>query len=46
MSQDALEQADTCFFAKMIWAKQTTIQDGRTNDGVNDPVEGNEEPPD
>ena len=45
MYQDALEQADNSFFAKIIRANRTTIQDGRTNDGVNDPAEQNEEPP-
>ena len=44
--QEELEQADNSFFAKIILAKQTAIQDGRTDDGVNDPAEQNEEPPD
>ena len=46
MLQEALEQADNSFFANIIRAKRTTIQDGRTDDGVNDPTEQNEEPPD
>ena len=44
--QEELEQSDNRFFAKIIQAKRTTIQDGCTNDGVNDPAERNEEPPD
>ena len=44
--QEELEQADHSFFAKIIRAKQTTIQDERTDDGVNGHAERNEEPPD
>ena len=44
--QEELEQADNSFFAKIIWVKWTTVQYGRTDDGVNDPAERNEEPPD
>ena len=46
MSQEALKQADSIFFAKIIRAKRTTIQDGRTDEEMNDPAERNEEPPD
>ena len=46
MTQKALEKADNRFFAKIILAKQTTIQDKRTDDEVNDMPEQNEEPPD
>ena len=45
LSQDSLEQAHNNFFAKIIRAKRTIIQDGRTNDGVNDLAEENEGPP-
>ena len=40
------KQANISFLAKILRAKRTTIQDGRTDDGTNDPVERNEEPPD
>ena len=46
MSQEALKQADSIFFAKIIRAKRSTIQDGRMDDEVNDPAEQNEESPD
>ena len=41
-----LEQADCSFFAKIVRAKRMTIQNGRTDDGTNDPTERNGEPPD
>ena len=44
--QEELEQADHSFLAKISRAKRTIIQDGRTDDGVNDQAERNEEPPD
>ena len=46
MPQETLEQADDSFFAKIIRAKRRIIQNGRTDDGGNDPAERNEEPPD
>ena len=45
-NQEALEQADHSFFAKIVRAKRTIIQDGCTDDGVNDLAKRNEEPPD
>ena len=50
-SQEKLEQTDNSFYGKIIRAKRTTIklmaiQDVRTDDGVNDPAEQNEELPD
>ena len=44
MPQEALERANNSFFAKIIQAKQTTIQDVRTNNVANDLAEQNEEP--
>ena len=41
-----LERANISFIAKILRAKRTTIQDGHTNDGTNDPAERNEELPD
>ena len=46
MLQEEFEQADHRFFAKIIRDKKTKIQDGRTDDGVNDLAERNEEPSD
>ena len=46
MPRETLKQTDHNLFAKIIRTKQRTIQDGRTDDGVNDPAEQNEEPPD
>ena len=40
------EQANHSFLANILRAKRTTIQDGRTDDGTNDPAERNEELPD
>ena len=40
------EQANRSFLAKILRSKRTAIQDGRTDDGMNDPAERNEEPPD
>ena len=34
------------FIANILRAKRTIIQDRRADDGVNDPAERNEEPPD
>ena len=45
-TQEELQRADNSFFTKIIRAERTTIQDGRMNDGSNDPAEQNEEPPD
>ena len=44
--QEELGQADRNLFAKIIQAKRTMIQDGRTYDGMNDQAERKEEPPD
>ena len=41
-----LEQNKSHFIAKILQAKRTAIQDGRTDDGTNGPAEQNEEPPD
>ena len=46
MHTEDLKQANTSFLAKILRAKRTTIQDGRTDEGTNDPAERNEEPPD
>ena len=46
MPQEELEQEGHSFFAKIIRAKRSTIQDGRMDDEVNDPAEQNEESPD
>ena len=45
-TQEELERSDHSFFTKVIRAKRTTVRDGRTNDGSNDPAEHNEEYPD
>ena len=42
--QEELEQIDHSFCAKIIRAKPMTIQDGRTDDRVNNPAKQNEEP--
>ena len=43
---EELKQAYISFLAEIVRAKRTTIQDGRTDEGMNDPAERNEEPPD
>ena len=46
MQTEDLTAANTSFLSKILHAKRTAIQDGRTDEGTNDPVERNEEPPD
>ena len=46
MHTEELAQANHSFLAKILHAKRMTIQDGRLDEGTNDPSEKNEELPD
>ena len=43
---EELKQANIGFIKKILRVKRTTIQDGQTDDKINDLAERNEEPPD